>query len=326
LTAYFILKMVHQLGIISHANVWTFELKITAIPSPIVAKALCAKAHYGLVGPVAPSIDLVRAKNPKYYTGPGTNTYIVGEGPLWIIDPGPDSAAHIEAVLAAVGDRRVAGILVTHSHMDHSPAAVPIARKTGAKIYGFGRLSADIIALTDEDVDVNFNPDVPLADGHLIGEGDWQIVAMHTPGHFPNHLAFYLPYKGILFSGDHVMGWSTTVVVPPLGNMAEYMESLDKLEQVGAHLMLPSHGPKVENPDGRICEVRLHRTIRQHQVEDCVRRGILDPAAIVREIYVDLADGLVHAAQGCVAAHLEFMTHEDAFILMPDLVQAQTNA
>lgn len=279
-------------------------------PSPIVAKALRAKAVYGHVGEIARGVELVLAKNPKYYTGPGTNTYLVGTDPVWIIDPGPDDPAHVNAVLAAVGERPVAGILVTHTHMDHSPAAVPIAQKTGAKIYGFGSLSEDILSLTDEEVDPDFKPDIALADGHLIGEADWQIMALHTPGHFPNHMAFFVPQKGILFSGDHVMGWSTTVVVPPLGNMAEYLSSLDKLERLGSHLMLPSHGLAVMDPAARICEVRQHRAMRQQQVEDCVAKGITDPSVIVSEIYEDLAEGLVLAAEGCVAAHLEYVDIE----------------
>jgi len=285
-------------------------LSKVAPPSPVIAKKLCAEASYGHVGPIAIGVDLILAENPKEYTGPGTNTYIVGTDAVWIVDPGPLCEAHIDAVLAAVADRQVSGILVSHSHMDHSPAANPIAEKTGAKIYGFGALSRDLLSLTEEDVDADFVPDIALADGHLIGEGEWQIMAMHTPGHFPNHMAYYLPHKGIVFSGDHVMGWSTTVVVPPLGNMAEYLASLDKLEHVGAHLMLPSHGPKVGRPGERIREVRDHRAMRQRQVEACVQKGVSNPAMIVAEIYDELPDRLITAAKGCVAAHLEFMAGE----------------
>lgn len=277
-----------------------------ATPSPIVAEKLRAEASYEQGSIVAPGISLVLAENPKDYTGPGTNTYIVGDDTVWIIDPGPDNITHINAVLTVVADRPVAGIFVTHSHLDHSPAAKPIAQKTGAKIYGFGALARDILALTDEAIDVDFTPDVSLADGHLVGAGDWQLMALHTPGHFPNHLAFYMPHKGILFSGDHVMGWSTTVVVPPLGNMREYLTSLDKMERVGAHLMLPSHGPVVADPNGRIHEIREHRLMRQRQVEGCVRRGVCEPAAIVGELYEGLTDRLIVAAQGCVAAHLDY--------------------
>jgi len=281
------------------------------IPSPVVAKKLCDEATYGHSGPVAPGVDLVLAKNPKEYTGPGTNTYVVGTDTVWIIDPGPDCDAHIGAVQAAVAGRKVAGILVTHSHLDHSMAAVPMARLTGARIYGFGALSPDILALTEEDVDADFSPDIALADGHLIGEGEWQVMALHTPGHFPNHMAYYLPHKGILFSGDHVMGWSTTVIVPPLGNMAEYLTSLDKLEYIGAHHMLPSHGLAVTNPGARIREVREHRAMRQTQVEACLEKGLSDPNEIVAEIYDELPERLVTAAMGCVEAHLEYVGHED---------------
>lgn len=267
-----------------------------------------ADAFYGESSAVIPGIDRVLARNPKDYTGTGTNTYVVGEERLWIIDPGPDNDAHIEAVLSIVGERMVEGIFVTHSHLDHSPAARPLSEKTGAKVFGFGALSPDLLALTDEEVDATFDPDIVLADRRIVGDGEWRIMAVHTPGHFPNHMAYFLPEKGVLFSGDHVMGWSTTVVVPPLGNMSEYLTSLDRLEWLEAKLMLPSHGQAVTDPEGRICEVRAHRLMRQKQVEACVSRGILDPAAIVDEIYEGLAPGLQNAARHCVIAHLEMIS------------------
>lgn len=295
-------------------------LNNTNIPSPVIAAKLCSAASYGSIQPVARGVSIVLAKNPKDYTGPGTNTYIVGDDTVWIIDPGPECEAHVDAVMEAVGGRKVAGIFVTHTHIDHSRAAIPLKLRTGAKTYGFGALSADILALTEEDVDADFVPDVALSDGQLLGEGDWQMLALHTPGHFPNHMGYMLPHKGILFSGDHVMGWSTTVVVPPLGNMAEYLSSLDRLEAVGAHLMLPSHGLAVEEPTTRIREVREHRMLRHAQVKECLERGIDDPSAIVEELYTGLTPRLIAAAEGCVAAHIELVVADD--ISMPIVLRA----
>lgn len=264
---------------------------------------------------VAGGVVRVLAENPKDYTGPGTNTYVVGDEAVWIIDPGPACHQHVDAVLKAVAGRPVDGILVTHTHMDHSPAAPLIARATGAKTFGFGALARDLLALTDEEVDVDFAPDHSLADGHLVGEGDWQVLAVHSPGHFPNHMCYYLPHKGLLFSGDHVMGWSTTSIVPPLGNLAEYLSSLDKLEALGGHLMLPSHGNEVTDVTGRISEIRDHRFKRQRQVETCLADGMTDPEAIVDEIYEGLTPCLLNAAKGCVEAHIEFAEMSESAVV-----------
>lgn len=275
-------------------------------PSPIIANKLRKTALYEKAVDVVDGVVRVLAENPKDYTGPGTNTYVVGGEAVWIIDPGPACQKHVEAVLSAIAGRPVLGIFVTHTHLDHSPAAPLLAGATDCRTYGFGALDCDLLALTDEEVDTEFVPDQALADGHLVGEGDWQIMAVHTPGHFPNHMCYYLPHKGLLFSGDHVMGWSTTSIVPPLGNLAEYLASLDKLEALGGHLMLPSHGDKVTDVAGRIREIRDHRFKRHGQVEKCLADGITLPEAIVAEIYEGLTPCLLNAAKGCVEAHIEF--------------------
>lgn len=282
------------------------------IPSPIVAESLKQSAQYGTPENVAPGVSVVLADNPKDYTGPGTNCYVAGDDRVWIIDPGPACDTHISAVMAAVAGRPVDGIFVTHTHLDHSPAAAPLAKLTGAKTYGFGRLSSDILALTDEDVDPDFDPDVALGCGGTVGSGAWQIQALHTPGHFPNHMCYLLPAQHILFSGDHVMGWSTTVVVPPLGNLAEYMESLDKIRACDAALMMPSHGPVISSPAERVAEIRHHRRMRHRQVAECVAQGITDPKSIVDLIYEGLTPRLLTAAEGCVEAHLEQLADEGA--------------
>ncbi len=275
------------------------------VPSPVKAAQLREKAQYGTVQQISDGISLVLADNAKDYTGPGTNCYIVGDERVWIIDPGPNCDAHINAILRAVAGRPVDGIFVTHTHQDHSPAARPLARLTGAPSYGFGRLSDDILSLTDEDVDPDFEPDIALACGSKVGDGAWQLRALHTPGHFPNHLCYFLPAKRVLFSGDHVMGWSTTVVVPPLGNLAEYMDSLNRMKACDAEMLLPSHGPAIVDPAERISEIWHHRRMRHRQVSECVARGITDAATIVELIYEGLTPRLMAAAAGCVEAHLE---------------------
>lgn len=281
-----------------------------AVASPLVAKQLRENAEYGAVQQVADDVLCVLATNPKDYTGPGTNTYVIGFDTVWILDPGPNDQNHIDAVLEAVGGRVVEGILVTHTHLDHSPAAEPLKAATGAKTYGFGALSSDILALTDEDIDENFVPDIALSHRQIIGTGDFRVEALHTPGHFPNHMCYRLLNKDILFSGDHVMGWSTTVVVPPLGHLGEYMESLNVLEACNAGLMLPSHGEPVTNPNGRICEVRDHRLMRHAQVEECLQQGVKTPEMIVEKLYTDLTPRLIEAAKGCVLAHIELLEEE----------------
>jgi len=275
-------------------------------PSNIAAEALRAKAVYGVPISVADGIDVLLADNSKDYTGPGTNTYLVGEDELWIIDPGPDDIDHVNLVVDAVAGRCVAGILVTHSHLDHSPAAKQLQARISAPIYGRGGVSPELVAASDEDIDADFVPDHPLECGEILGEGEWRIQALHTPGHFPNHLCYQLPEKGILFSGDHVMGWSTTVIAPPLGNLADYFDSLDAMKQTGASILMPSHGDPVHDACGRIEEVRAHRLMRQKQVEQLVREGVCDPAAIVETLYCKLPLRLIQAAEGCVQAHMDY--------------------
>ncbi len=276
------------------------------VPSNIAAEALRAKAVYGVPIFVANGIDVLLADNSKDYTGPGTNTYIVGDEAVWIIDPGPDDAEHIAIVTDAVSGRRVAGILVTHSHLDHSPAAKKLQANISAPIYGNGGVSPELLAASQEDIDTAFTPDHTLRGGETLGDGQWRIQALHTPGHFPNHLCYLLPEKNIMFSGDHVMGWSTTVIVPPLGNLADYLDSLDAMKQVGASRLLPSHGDPVEDADARIDEILAHRMMRQDQVENLMREGQSDPAIIVDILYQGLTPRLVQAAMGCVQAHMDY--------------------
>ena len=276
------------------------------VPSTVAAEALRDKAVYGVPISVSSGIDVLLANNSKDYTGPGTNTYIVGDEDVWIIDPGPDCADHIDVVVGAVAGRKVAGILVTHSHLDHSAAARGLQAKTAAPIYGHGGLSPELSADSEEDIDTAFSPDRTLKGGEILGAGIWRIQALHTPGHFPNHLCYLLPEQNILFSGDHVMGWSTTVIAPPLGNLADYLHSLEVMKYTGAQRLMPSHGDPVEDACARIDEIHAHRLMRQQQVDELLSEGQCDPATIVEVLYQGLSPRLIQAAAGCVKAHMDY--------------------
>ena len=187
--------------------------------------------EYGRLERVAPGIRRIVARNPGPFTFKGTGTYVVGDGEVAVIDPGPELEEHIAALLAGLADEQVTHILVTHTHRDHSPAARALKSATGAPTCGFGPHAGGRRgeAGTEEGGDWDFVPDIVVADGAEIAGRGWRFEAVHTPGHTSNHLCFALPESSILFSGDHVMGWSTSVIAPPDGDMAAYMASLDKL-------------------------------------------------------------------------------------------------
>ncbi|RMF75900.1 MAG: MBL fold metallo-hydrolase [Alphaproteobacteria bacterium] len=278
--------------------------------------------HYEKPEDVEPGIRRVVARNPKDYTWVGTNTYVVGRRRVAILDPGPDTAEHVSAVLAAVDGRDVIGIFLTHSHRDHAPAARPLARATRAPVFGFGAIDPALAALTEEDVDVETVPDIRLEDGAVL-EVDQGIVltAVHTPGHFPNHLCYAVTIhngkeashdgqeasRRLLFTGDHVMGWSTTVIVPPLGNLEHYLDSLVRLLAQPARHYLPSHGPAIADGPRYVRALLAHRHMRERQIVSCLARGIHRPEAIVAAIYEGLTPRLERAAAGSVRAHLAYL-------------------
>ena len=247
----------------------------------------------------------ILAPNPSPFTFTGTQTYVVGSGEVAVIDPGPATPEHLDALLAAVEGERVAAILCTHTHRDHSPASRPLAQATGAPIVGCAPLAfEDDGPRSDDSFDFDYVPDRVLADGErLEGEG-WTLEAVATPGHTSNHLCFALEEAGILFSGDHVMGWSTTVVSPPDGDMTDYLTSLDKLLARGDRIYLPAHGPAVEDPQRHVRGLIEHRRMREHQILDHLEAGEGSIAAMVRDMYVDIDPRLHPAAGRSVLAHL----------------------
>ena len=213
---------------------------------------------------VAPGIRRLVAPNPGPYTFRGTNSYILGEGRVAIVDPGPDDPAHLAALLAAVAGETVTHILVTHTHRDQSAGVPALVRATGAATAGGGphrpaRPLAEGAAATDAGGDTAFVPDLVLADGAVLSGDGWRVEAVATPGHTANHLVFAMPERDLAFSGDHVMGWSTTVVAPPDGSMADYMASLDKLLARRERLYLPGHGDPIEDAPQRLRALKAHR-------------------------------------------------------------------
>ncbi|HEU0098886.1 MAG TPA: MBL fold metallo-hydrolase [Allosphingosinicella sp.] len=250
-------------------------------------------------------IRRVLAPNPSPFTHTGTQTYIVGEGDVAVIDPGPDLPAHLEALAAALGGERVTAILCTHTHRDHSPASRPLAAATGAPIVGCAPLSLeDEGPRSDESFDRDYRPDRILADGDRLGGEGWTIEAVATPGHTSNHLCLALGEERALFTGDHVMGWSTTVVAPPDGDMADYMASLERLLGRDDRVYYPAHGPAVGDPHGHVRRLIEHRRMRERQIIGHLERGEGRIAAMVETMYAGIDPRLFPAAGRSVLAHL----------------------
>ena len=262
-------------------------------------------APYGMLEQVAPGIARVLAHNPSAFTFTGTQTWLVGERELSVIDPGPDVPEHVDALIQAIGGRPVAAILVTHTHRDHSPAAGPLAARTGAPIVGCAPLVLENLGpRADAAFDSSYAPDWVLADGEEIEVDGRRLVAVATPGHTSNHLCFAVEGEGALFTGDHVMGWSTTVVVPPDGDMADYMASLEKLRSRDDVIFYPAHGPAIDKPQRYVRSLIGHRLQRERQILRLVGEQPRDIPDIVANAYPGLDPRLTAAAGGSVLAHL----------------------
>lgn len=258
-----------------------------------------------------PLVRRVLAPNPSPYTFTGTQTYLVGAGSnLAVIDPGPDDSAHLAALADAIGERTVVAIMCTHTHRDHSPAAIPLKDRTDAPIVGCAPLALGSAVLNDEGpradapFDPSYAPDKVLADGESVTGDGWTLTAIATPGHTSNHLCFALEESGALFTGDHVMGWSTSVVVPPDGDMRDYMESLDTLYRRKDTVYYPAHGPAVERPQRLVRGMIGHRMQRERQILKLLAETPHAIAGLVARMYKGLDPRLVGAAGKSVEAHL----------------------
>jgi glyoxylase-like metal-dependent hydrolase (beta-lactamase superfamily II) len=260
-------------------------------------------AAYDLLEPIEPGIARLLAANPSPYTFTGTQTYLVGEREVVVIDPGPDLPDHVAAIAAAVGARRLVAIACTHTHRDHSPASRALAALTGAPIVGCAALAlASVGPRADASFDGDYAPDRVLSDGEAIIVDGEELTAVATPGHTSNHLCF--AFRDVLFTGDHVMGWSTSVVVPPDGDMGAYMASLDTLRGRADRIYYPAHGPAVTRPQQLVRGMMGHRMQRERQILKLVAAGTTSVDAIVAAAYPGLDPRLVPAAGGSVTAHL----------------------
>ena len=265
----------------------------------------------GVADEVVPGVRRVLCDNPSPFTFTGTVSYIVGRGKVAIIDPGPDSEAHAKAVLNAVRGETVTHIFVTHTHRDHSPNAARIKAATGAPVYAEGPHRASRPRFESEKhspesgADRDFHPDIRLGDGEVVAGDGWALEAVATPGHTANHMAFAWKQRSLLFVGDHVMGWSTSIVAPPDGSMVDYMASLEKLSRRDEQLYLSGHGPEI--PDGPRFARHLvrHRKAREASILHRLAKGEADIPTLVRAIYIGLDPRLSGAAGYSVLAHLE---------------------
>ncbi|MBC2670888.1 MBL fold metallo-hydrolase [Novosphingobium piscinae] len=260
----------------------------------------------GRVEQLEPLVRRVLAPNPGPFTYTGTETYLVGAaGALAVIDPGPDDAEHLAALLAAIGSAPVAAICCTHTHRDHSPAAAPLAAATGAPVIGCAPLVLETSGpRVDAPFDRSYAPDRVLADGESLSGPDWTLTAVATPGHTSNHVCFALEQSGALFTGDHVMGWSTSVVVPPDGDMAAYLASLEKLQARADRVYYPAHGPQVDKPQQLTRGMIGHRRQRERQILRLLEAAPAAIAALVPEMYRGVDRALWPAAGQSVLAHL----------------------
>jgi glyoxylase-like metal-dependent hydrolase (beta-lactamase superfamily II) len=260
---------------------------------------------------LSPLVRRVVAGNPGPFTFKGTCSYIVGRGRVAIIDPGPDLPAHVEALIAAVRGETVTHIVVSHTHRDHSPAARAVQAATGAPIVGCGPhrtarpLAGSEIDRLEASGDIDHAPDTELTDGDAVAGPGWTLAAVATPGHLANHLCFALPEENVLFSADHVMAWSTSVVAPPAGSMSAYMASLDKLRGRDERIYWPGHGGPVHDPARTLRALIHHRRQREASILARLAAGDRTVPAIVAAIYRGLSPALTGAAGLSVFAHLE---------------------
>ena len=268
----------------------------------------------GIAETLEPGLRRIVAPNPSPMTYRGTNTYLIGTKGLAVIDPGPLSDAHLAAILAAVGpDQQITHIIVTHTHLDHSPLARPLAQACGAPVYAFGDAAAGRSAVMQqlaqsgligggEGIDVDFAPDHLIRDGGMIPGDDWQLEAFHTPGHIGNHMSF--GWNDTCFTADHVMGWASSLVSPPDGDLTDFMASCARLQQRSWRLFYPGHGAPVDAPAARLDWLIAHRNGRETAILDVLSGGPATASAIAARVYADTPAALLGAATRNVLAHL----------------------
>jgi glyoxylase-like metal-dependent hydrolase (beta-lactamase superfamily II) len=264
--------------------------------------------EYGQVAEVSPLIRRVIAHNPSPFTLYGTGTYVIGRGDVAVIDPGPADPKHIDAIVGATAGETITHILVTHTHRDHSPGARLLKQCCEAKTYAFGphgsgRENVEI----EEGADLDFSPDVEVRHGDIIRGRDWTVECVYTPGHTSNHMCFALQEEQALFTGDHVMAWSTSIISPPDGDMRAYMDSLTLLLNRDDRIYWPTHGPAVEDPKAHVEAFIAHRHEREAQILECIDRGIGRVRDMVPHMYKELPEFMYPAAARSVFAAVSYM-------------------
>ena len=276
----------------------TFDRKLDATPGEAVR--------------LSPLVRRVLVNNPSPYTFKGTNSYIVGNGQVAVIDPGPDDDAHLSALLEAVKGETVSHILVTHSHADHSPLARRLQQATGARTLAYGAVQAPPSAglRLDASIDHDFVPDDCLADGDVVSGAGWTLEALFTPGHMSNHMCFALREEQALFAGDHVMAWATSVIAPPDGDMGQYFASLRKLLDRDDQVLHPGHGPSRRDPLPLVRGYLAHRRMREEAIRVRVEQGARSVGEIVAAIYADVDPKLHGAAALSTTAHLDHLVEQ----------------
>ncbi|MGB0498318.1 MAG: MBL fold metallo-hydrolase [Rubricella sp.] len=274
-------------------------------------------------------LRVVTAPNASPMTFTGTRSFILGRGGVAVVDPGPALEGHLMSLEAALEPGEwIEAILVTHAHVDHTPAARVLAHRHGAPVLAFGDARAGMSPVMEridaralgggEGVDTRFRPDRRLIDGERVaGRGGWALRAIHTPGHMGNHLCFHWEERGLVFSGDHVMGWATTLVSPPDGDLTAFMDSLDRIEARAAGSVLhPGHGAPVDDPVPLIRYIREHRRLRENQIVDALGQGAATPLELTAALYRDVPATLHPAASRNVLAHLVDLTERG--LVQPD--------
>ncbi len=267
----------------------------------------------GRLDQVTPLVRRIVAPNPSPFTFTGTCSYIVGRGTVAIVDPGPDDPAHIAAMLDAVRGESVSHIVITHTHRDHSPAAKAIQAATGAPTVAEGAhraarpLAIGEVNPLDASADMDFRPDIVIPDGEAVSGPGWTLTAIATPGHCANHMAFALAEEDLVFSGDHVMAWATSIVAPPDGSMGDYIRSLERFAARTESTYLPGHGGPVRNAPAFVRDYLAHRVAREAAILRALDREVETIPDLVRGIYIGLDPRLVGAASLTVLAHLEHL-------------------
>lgn len=269
---------------------------------------------YGRCDQASPLIRRVTANNPGPFTFKGTGTYIVGRGEVAVIDPGPDDPAHLEAILAAIPGETVSHIVITHHHSDHSPLAGPLKARTGAPIYGCAVASAREDdhgeVKMEAGHDLGFQPDISLCGGGTITGPGWTLEAIPTPGHTSNHLCYAFPEERACFTGDHIMGWSTTVITPPDGDLSDYLASLDAIRTRGFETLWPTHGPPIRDVTAFIDAYTAHRHERLDQILTALEAGPARIRELVPRLYADVDARLHPAAARSMLAGMVHLTRE----------------